>query len=230
MDDVFATRLKALRLSHRLKLKDVGDAVGCSFKTIGNLENAKKAPSLTMAMSLARFFDVSLEYFLGRADGKINMPLDCINQKSDIFDNQISNKDENEQRVKSEIELKKFSPRLRDLRLARRMTQRNVGEAVGYDMKTINNVERAHQSPSIGLIVALADFFNVSADYLVGWSNYKADADDRSDETAGTNPSQSAERKKLIGLIENMREENIDKAMSYISYLENDPRRADKAR
>jgi len=228
MDDVFATRLKALRLSHRLKLKDIGEAVGYDMTTIGNLENAKTAPSLTMIMSLAKFFDVSLDYLLGRQEKEMNPSVNRNNPNENIVPMKISNKVETEPRIGSKIELDIFAPRLKDLRLARRMTQRNVGEAVGFDMKTIGNLEKAHRPPSLGLILALADFFDVSVDYLVGWSNYKAGTDDGNDETTNPSSSPSAERKKLIGLIDGLREEEIDKVLSYISFIRYDRRREDK--
>ena len=228
MDDVFATRLKALRLSHRLKLKDVGDAVGYNITTIGNLENRKKSPSLVMVMSLAKFFDVSIDYLLGRPGGKMNEHFDGNDLNKNVLPIKIIDKKETKPREESKIELGIFAPRLRDLRLARNLTLRSVGDAVGFNMKTIANLEKAHQPPSLGVIMALADFFGVSVDYLTGWSNYKSEANDRGDETSGPSTSQSPERKKLIGLIDGLREENIDRALSYISFLRYRQRLEDK--
>ena len=68
MLNVFAKRLKTLRLSRRLTLKKVGDAVGSGPQTIGNLEHDRKSPSLNMVLALADFFDVSVDYLVGRTN------------------------------------------------------------------------------------------------------------------------------------------------------------------
>ena len=213
--DVFATRLKTLRSSRRLTHQQVGDAVGYSFKTIGNLENGWQPPSLNLVLLLAIFFDVSIDYLVGRKDNHNVCHSAGDNVSSRRYD-EIKNL---ELTYGKALNLDVFAPRLRELRLARRLTLRSVGDAVGCHMKTIGNMENARKAPSIGVMLALADFFGVSVDYLVGWTDYKPDEDDSGEETVSPTPSPDEERKKLIGLIENMREENIDKALSYIVFL-----------
>lgn len=66
--DIFSARLKELRVSHKLTLQQLGDAVHSTKATIGNLENSNKQPSLSMVISLADFFNVSLDYLVGRSD------------------------------------------------------------------------------------------------------------------------------------------------------------------
>ncbi len=65
---VFAKRLKALRTANDLTLQQLGDAIQSTKATIGNLENSNKQPSLSMVVALADFFDVSLDYLVGRSD------------------------------------------------------------------------------------------------------------------------------------------------------------------
>ncbi|MCL2010454.1 MAG: helix-turn-helix domain-containing protein [Synergistaceae bacterium] len=112
-----------------------------------------------------------------------------------------------------------FASRLRELRLAKRLILRNVGDAVGCHMKTIGNLENANKTPSLGVILALADFFGVSVDYLVGWTDCKADANDSGDETDSPSSSTGTERKKLVELFEDLRGEDIDKVLDYIDFL-----------
>ena len=203
MDGVFASRLKALRLSRCLTLRNVGDAVGCSLKTICNMENSHKSPSLSMALALANLFDVSLDYLFGRADKKF----------------EEINYVQKEIRGRGETEPAMFAARLRELRLSRRLTLRNVGDAVGCHLKSVANLEKAHKAPSIGMILALADFFGVSVDYLVGWTDYKPDADDSGGETDSPSSPTDTERKKLVELFEDLRGEDIDKVLDYIDFL-----------
>ena len=66
--NLFATRLKSLRLIHKLTLQQLGEAIDSTKATIGNLENCNKQPSLLMVVALANYFDVSLDYLVGRTD------------------------------------------------------------------------------------------------------------------------------------------------------------------
>lgn len=65
---IFSIRLKELRTSRKLTLQQLGDAVQSTKATIGNLENSNKQPSLSMVVALADYFDVSLDYLVGRSD------------------------------------------------------------------------------------------------------------------------------------------------------------------
>ena len=65
---VFSTRLKELRISRNLTLQQLGESIGCTKAAMGNLENSNKQPSLQMAAALADYFDVSLDYLVGRSD------------------------------------------------------------------------------------------------------------------------------------------------------------------
>ena len=66
--EIFAKRLKELRLAQNLTLQNVGDAVGSTRHTIGNLENGRRPPSLDMVIRLATYFGVSLDYLVGLSD------------------------------------------------------------------------------------------------------------------------------------------------------------------
>lgn len=68
----FQERLKHLRTENKLTLQQLGSFVGSTKATIGNLENGNKRPSLEMVCALADYFDVSIDYLVGRTD-KPNM-------------------------------------------------------------------------------------------------------------------------------------------------------------
>ena len=61
-----------------------------------------------------------------------------------------------------------FSERLRELRKARNLTQRQVFEAVGMSERGYQNYELAEKEPKLASLIKLADFFDVSIDYLAG--------------------------------------------------------------
>lgn len=58
--------------------------------------------------------------------------------------------------------------RLRDLREDRDLRQVDVSEAVGIDQRTLSNYETGKTNPDHFAIIKLCDFYNVSADYLLG--------------------------------------------------------------
>ena len=58
--------------------------------------------------------------------------------------------------------------RLKDLREDKDLRQIDVACAIGIDQKTLSNYETGKTNPDSYALVRLADFFNVSIDYLVG--------------------------------------------------------------
>lgn len=64
-----------------------------------------------------------------------------------------------------------FSVRLKSLRQSKNLTQPAVADAIGLKKQTINELEHARINPSVPTLIALADLFDVSLDYLVGRSD-----------------------------------------------------------
>lgn len=63
--------------------------------------------------------------------------------------------------------------RIRELRLSKGLSQRELGNAIGTAQQTISRLEVGNYSPPIDLIINLAEYFEVSIDYLLGFSAYK---------------------------------------------------------
>lgn len=61
-----------------------------------------------------------------------------------------------------------FSKRLRQLRQERDITQDFLAKAVGISKSSINMYERGEREPGFETLEAIADFFNVNFDYLLG--------------------------------------------------------------
>ena len=68
-------KIKALRLEKNLKQKDVANSINIATNTLSQFENNKGRPSLEVLSSLADFFEVSVDYLIGRADdfGNVNV-------------------------------------------------------------------------------------------------------------------------------------------------------------
>lgn len=67
-----------------------------------------------------------------------------------------------------------FSEHLRSIRKLQKKTQRETAVAVGANERNYQDWEYGKNKPGFDSLVALADFFNVSLDYLVGRTNNPA--------------------------------------------------------
>lgn len=63
--------------------------------------------------------------------------------------------------------------RLKHLRLERNVTQKEIALGVGVSPVSIQRFEYGTVRPSLDTLVALADYFDVSLDYLCGRSDVK---------------------------------------------------------
>jgi len=61
-----------------------------------------------------------------------------------------------------------FNDMLKNLRVTNSYTQRTVSSSIGISNKYYQELEYGKKEPTMSKLVALADFFNVSIDYLVG--------------------------------------------------------------
>ena len=61
--------------------------------------------------------------------------------------------------------------RLKELRLEKGLRLKDVADAMGLTLRAICNYEAGTREPSIDILKKLCDFFDVSADYLIGRSD-----------------------------------------------------------
>ena len=62
--------------------------------------------------------------------------------------------------------------RIRELREDRDLRQSDVSQITGIDQRTLSNYETGKTNPDSFAIIKLAEFFEVSTDYLLGVSDY----------------------------------------------------------
>ncbi|MBO5409492.1 MAG: helix-turn-helix transcriptional regulator [Clostridia bacterium] len=63
-----------------------------------------------------------------------------------------------------------YKNRIRDLREDHDLRQIDVATATGIDQKTLSNYETGKTNPDSYSIIKLAEFFQVTTDYLLGYS------------------------------------------------------------
>lgn len=61
-----------------------------------------------------------------------------------------------------------FSQRLQQLRERKRISRKVLSELCGLNSDAIRRYERGESEPTLHSLVAIADFFEVSVDYLAG--------------------------------------------------------------
>ncbi len=65
----------------------------------------------------------------------------------------------------------KFASRLKSLRKAKNITQLHLATILKTNQNTISRYETGEREPGLNELVAIAKYFNVSVDYLLGVSD-----------------------------------------------------------
>lgn len=61
-----------------------------------------------------------------------------------------------------------LSIRLKELRISHSLTQVDFAQKLSVTKQTVSNWENNNIQPSIDMLVKIADYFNISTDYLLG--------------------------------------------------------------
>lgn len=96
----------------------------------------------------------------------------------------------------------KFSDRILELRKARHITQMQFAKALFVTKQCVWNWENEMSLPSVEMFIKIANYFSVSADYLLGLENKKYL------EITGLNDSQIAHFQQLIDDMRKNKKEN----------------------
>ena len=62
----------------------------------------------------------------------------------------------------------KFANRLKELRTAKGISQKELGKIIGGSYSAVSYWEQGINEPKISYVIALCRYFDVSADYLLG--------------------------------------------------------------
>ena len=61
-----------------------------------------------------------------------------------------------------------YSNRIKELRINKSLSQEQLADRLGVTKQAISQMERGVRKPSVPMLEALCDIFNVSTDYLLG--------------------------------------------------------------
>lgn len=76
--------------------------------------------------------------------------------------------------------MKVFAEKLKELRKGRKLSQKEVAAELGLSLSGYQNYEYQQRDPKLELLCDIADFFNVSTDYLLGRDSFKNSIQSRS--------------------------------------------------
>lgn len=65
-----------------------------------------------------------------------------------------------------------FPERIIELKKTRSLLQKDIANAIGITVRNYQRYEKNEAQPTLPVLLKLADFFNVSLDYLVGRTNF----------------------------------------------------------
>lgn len=68
--------------------------------------------------------------------------------------------------------MKTFGELLKELRIEKGITQKRLAQELSITVPTLSHWECNYQEPSFKDLVRLCDYFEVSADYLLGRKDY----------------------------------------------------------
>ena len=98
----FGTKLKKLRQDSNMTQEELGKKINTSRSNIANYENDKNMPSVDILEKLAKIFNVSIDYLLGKSDIKNPNKID-INDMDIAFSSGIKGLNKQNQEVLKNI-------------------------------------------------------------------------------------------------------------------------------
>lgn len=144
-ENIFGQRLFELRKAAGMTQKQVGENVGLSMQAINDIEKGRRETTITKAIALARLFNTTVHYLTGDTDNP-KRPIDDIPFVESLF---------------AEDSTLPFAIRLKELQAQKGVPWEDIAEFL----------ESIDDSNPMAKFLALADYFDVSLDYLVGRSD-----------------------------------------------------------
>lgn len=160
----FGQRLRELREGENLTQADLARLCNLSEPTISLYESGKREPSYKKLLLISEKLETSPNYLLTGKNGG------SLNQSGQTKDNLTPYRN------------KALARRIKEERLKKGWTQKQIAEMLGVEVGTFSGYEREYRTPETKTLERLADLYGVSADYLLGrdesWLDKESPPDD----------------------------------------------------
>ena len=136
-------RFEELRQEASLRQQDIADVLQVKRNTYSKWENCVNDIPLLISNKLVNYYQTSYDYILGLSSAKSSMkPV--------------------------EIDLSLLGNRLRLVRKENNLTQTELSGKLGFPQTTYEQYETGKSIPTTLKLLTMAQFYNISFDYLVG--------------------------------------------------------------
>lgn len=159
MNGTIGERIRELRLKNSLTMDDLAKRVGYNSRaSISRVENGETDLPSSKVDEFAKALGTTPVYLMGWADSPRVSTEKQVPQLREATPAPTEN-------GKGMAE---FKDRLKELRQSARMTQKDLGQALEISSSTVGMYEQGERTPDIDTLESIADYFNVSVDFLLG--------------------------------------------------------------
>ena len=142
-------RYEELRLDSEKKQGEIANILSVKRNTYSKWENLINDMPLEKCNELANYYKTTLDYVLGLSDIR------------DYIDTPLF------------INWNLVSKRLTELRHSKNLTETELSSKIGFAQTTYSFYEIGKRRPTTMKLLSIAQFYNVSVDYIVGRTNNK---------------------------------------------------------
>lgn len=140
----FSNRLKQIRSHTDYTQREIAKHLGVSERAYQHYEAGTREPSISQLIALADYFNVSLDYLCGRTE-------DVEKRGYHVYP--------------------QFPGILKQLRIDKGLDIWDFADILEISARNYAGYEIGETMPDLPVIVAFADFFDVSIDYMIGRTN-----------------------------------------------------------
>lgn len=179
-------RIKTLRKAHKLSQEEFGKQFGIVKSTVSLYENGKSTPDDEIKKKICEHYGVSMDWLYGLVSVE---HIDIDQSGFFMFDFE-------------------FTDRFNHLCREKHISEYALAQKLGLTEQNINWLKRG--CPDLRTLIAIADYFHVSIDYLIGRTSIK---------------NISSEDEKLLLTFRQLNEDNRDIVIGDIKKIHKEQRR-----
>ena len=157
----FGDRFKLLRKEQNLTQQEIADKINNKYNltfgksAVSQYENNKRFPEIFALEKFADYFNVSIDFLIGRSEIRNIKKIIYFNVFDNVYTDGV---------VMNRIKL---------LRKEKNLTQADLGKLLNVSDRSVGFYENEKRDPDTDTLKILADFFEVSLDYLLGRTNIR---------------------------------------------------------